>query len=105
MSSNHQEFDVEEFKNSLIAKAIEDPAYKERLLSDAKAVVEKELGTNLPSGVTIEVVQQSSNQLYLLLPPEIDENISDEELEAVTGGGGYIKFVKKTVKKVVEPWT
>ncbi|MCF4965707.1 NHLP leader peptide family RiPP precursor [Nostoc sp. CMAA1605] len=104
MNTNHQEFDIEEFKNKLIAKAMEDSVYKQRLLTNAKAVVEEELGTSLPSDLNIQVVQQSPKQLYLLLPPEEDEELSEQELEAVAGGG-YIKFVKKTIKKAVDPWT
>lgn len=100
MTTNFEEFNVEEFKNSLIAKAIEDPTYKQRLLSDAKAVVEEELGTSLPGNLTIQAVQQSPKKLYLLLPIEIDDEVrdgvlSDEELEAVAGG-----YTKKILKGI-----
>ncbi|MCF4965709.1 NHLP leader peptide family RiPP precursor [Nostoc sp. CMAA1605] len=99
MNTNHQEFDIEEFKNKLITKAMEDSEYKQRLLTNAKAVVEEELGTSLPSDLSIQAVQQTPKQLYLLLPPEIDETISDEELEAVAGGG-YSKALGKIALKV-----
>ncbi|ODH02061.1 hypothetical protein A4S05_02655 [Nostoc sp. KVJ20] len=100
MTANSEEFNVEEFKNSLISKAIEDPTYKERLLSDTKAVVEEELGTNLPEDLTIQAVQQSQKRLYLLLPVKIDDEVhdeilSDEELDAVAGG--YTKKIWKGI--------
>ncbi|MBD2299668.1 NHLP leader peptide family natural product precursor [Nostoc sp. FACHB-87] len=92
MTTNSEEFNPTTLEDRIIAKAMEDSAYKQRLLSDAKAVVEEELGEKLGDDVTIQVLQQSANHLYLVLPIDIDQLvregiISQEELEAVAGGG------------------
>ncbi|MBD2299667.1 NHLP leader peptide family natural product precursor [Nostoc sp. FACHB-87] len=91
MTINSEEFTPSTLEERIIAKAIEDPAYKQRLLNDAKAVVEEELGEKLSDDVTIQVLQQSANHLYLVLPTDLDQLvregiITQEELEAVAGG-------------------
>ncbi|UKO95906.1 NHLP leader peptide family RiPP precursor [Nostoc sp. UHCC 0870] len=91
MTINSEEFDTETLEERMIAKAIEHHAYKQRLLSNAKAVLEEELGAELPEDVSVEVLQQSSKQLYLVLPIDIDEIVRDgilshEELETIAGG-------------------
>ncbi|MHC5828431.1 MAG: NHLP leader peptide family RiPP precursor, partial [Nostoc sp.] len=70
-----------------------------RLLSNAKAVFEEELGQKLPSDLEVQALQQSMKKLYLLLPIELDELarsqvLSEEELEAVAGGGAIGTFLK-----------
>jgi hypothetical protein len=45
----------------------------------------------LPDSLTIEVVEESANKVYLRLPPkslgtETDEELSEEALESVAGG-------------------
>ncbi|ODH02064.1 hypothetical protein A4S05_02670 [Nostoc sp. KVJ20] len=91
MTINSEEFNPQTLDNHIIAKAIEDAAYKQRLLNNPKAVVEEELGSDLPEDVTVQVLQQSAKHLYLLLPIDIDELvreglITQQELEAVAGG-------------------
>ncbi|MBD2207949.1 NHLP leader peptide family natural product precursor [Calothrix sp. FACHB-1219] len=91
MTTNSEPLTPESLQEHIIAKAMEDPAYKQRLLSNAKEVLEEELGVELPEGLSIEVLQQSSKQLYLVLPIDIDELVRDgiisqSELEAVAGG-------------------
>jgi len=95
MTNNSEALNPQQFQDRVIAKAMEDPAYKQRLLSNPKAVLEEELGEKLPADLTVQVLQQSPKQLYLLLPIDIDELvrdgvISESELEAVAGGSFFL---------------
>ncbi|MBD2387095.1 NHLP leader peptide family RiPP precursor [Cylindrospermum sp. FACHB-282] len=95
MTTNSEELTPQTLEERIIAKAIEDPAYKQRLLSDAKAVLQEELGASLSDDLTVQVLQQSPKHLYLLLPMDIDElvrngTLSETELEAVAGGSVFL---------------
>ncbi len=85
MSINPQE----SIEVRILDRAKEDPEFKQRLLTNAKDVFEQELGQKLPESLEIEALQQSPQKLYVLLPMNRDEvapELSEEELEAVSGG-------------------
>ena len=56
----------------LIAKAWSDEAFKERLLTDSRAVLEAE-GISVPPGVDIKVVEQTDTQFFMVIPPKATE--------------------------------
>jgi|GEM_PF-1800730 hypothetical protein len=64
----------------------DDPDLKQRLLTDANAVL-KERGIRIPEGIEIRIVENNENVEHLVLPcaPPRDE-LSEEQLEAVAGG-------------------
>jgi hypothetical protein len=74
----------------MIQRSVEDDSFRQRLLDDPKAVVEQELGSRLPEGVEVRVVEESAQTIYLVLPSAspLGEGgkLSDQELEAVAGG-------------------
>jgi hypothetical protein len=81
-----------EMERRLVQRSLEDESFRQRLLEDPKGVVEEELGTRLSEGVQVRAVEETADTIYLVLPPRAETEqssgeISDEELEAVAGGG------------------
>ena len=80
-----------EIERTLVQRSLEDEEFRQRLLDDPKGTVEQELGTPLPEGVEVRVVEESADTIYLVLPsasPVGDGGeLSDQDLEAVAGGG------------------
>src|SRR5215207_7052233 len=84
-----------EVEGRLIQRSLADEVFRQKLLEDPKAAVEQELGTRLPEGVLVRVVEESADTIYLVLPsvsPLGGEGgeLSDQELEAVAGREGDI---------------
>jgi hypothetical protein len=81
-----------EFEQKLIQRAWEDENFKQELLNNPKAVYARESGEELPNALEIEVIQETANKVYLVLPnnpaPAItgEGELSEEALEAVAGG-------------------
>jgi hypothetical protein len=85
MSTRANRRDIEE---TLLEKAAKDAGYRKALLSDPRGAVEKVLGVSLPAGISVKVLEESADTLYLVLPQQADASgeLSDAQLEAVAGG-------------------
>ncbi|MCG6136865.1 MAG: NHLP leader peptide family RiPP precursor [Nostoc sp. LLA-1] len=80
-----------EFEQKLIQRAWEDEAFKQELISNPKAVFARESGQEIPGNIEVEVIQETANKVYLVLPhnptPAVSEGeLSEEALETVAGG-------------------
>ena len=56
----------------IIAKAWEDEQFRQELLSNPKEAIAKTLGAKLAENLEIRVVQETPNNLYLVLPVKPD---------------------------------
>jgi hypothetical protein len=78
-----------EIETQVITQAVQDPAFRARLLADPKAVF-AEMGLSIPPEVNIQVLQETAEQYYLVLPAAVERragtSLSDAELEHVAGG-------------------
>ena len=69
----------------LIEKAWSDETFRAALLADPKGVIEAELGQALPRGITVKVVEETADTLYIRLPLN-PEHLTDAMLDLVAGG-------------------
>jgi hypothetical protein len=95
----------------IVQKVWEDASFKEELIANPLAAIEKLTGKklNLPEGKTIVVRDQTDEStVYINIPATpkqaVDAELSEEQLEAVAGGiidgdGGCIPGFPK------RPWT
>lgn len=71
----------------LVADAWADPQLKAKLLKNPQAVF-AERGISLPMGVSVNVHEDSDSAVNLVLPAApAEEELSEQELETVAGGG------------------
>ena len=87
-----------EVERRLVQKSLQDEEFRQKLLDDPKGAVEQELGTRLPEEVRVVTVEESADTIYLVLPSasavgEGGGSLSDEALEAVSGGGPALTSV------------
>jgi hypothetical protein len=65
--------------HAIITHAWADAAFKQELLTNPRAVLERELGLQLPDGIEIFIHEQTPTQLHLLLPmpPAVEETSTE----------------------------
>lgn len=95
-------------EEKVVKKAWKDLNYRRELLSNPASKVIEETGRDMLPSVEIEVLEESQSQLHLILPEEAatlandaqdTEELSEAELDAVSGGGAWNDF-KQAVKRV-----
>ena len=72
--------------SKLVERAQKDEQFRKQLLDDPKKAVESETGKPVPSGVQIHVMEQSNSHVYVVLPERSQGELTDEDLEAASGG-------------------
>lgn len=61
------------FENFLIAKALQDVSFKDKLIKNPKAIIAKEFGTQLPADINVIVLEETDKILYIVLPYRADK--------------------------------
>ncbi len=91
----------------VVAKALQDEAFKARLIADPAATLAGE-GVTLPEGTSVKVVEDTETVRHLVLPAPA-ATLSDADLDAVDGGQlspcsveGCINFEGCTTSEVFE---
>src|SRR4051812_16707718 len=78
----------------VIQRAEQDPAFRSALLTDPKQALAQAFGVSIPDGITIRVVEDTDDTVYLVLPrpPAVSGRISDQELSQIAGGHCGVSF-------------
>lgn len=79
---------AQDLQQQLRSEADRDPAFRQRLLADPHAAIEEKTGASISRDVEIRVDDAGDGTLRLeLADPPAALRVTDEELEAVAGGG------------------
>jgi len=77
--------------NDLVASfACKDARYRNALRADPKRVLSLQLGRTMPRFVDVQLIEESADTVVLVLPyrPKEEGELSDADLEIVSGGKG-----------------
>jgi len=75
--------------NDIVAQfATQNKEYRDKLMADPKSVLAKQMNQELPDWLNVQVVQETADTIYLVLPhvPQEGDELSDADLEMVAGG-------------------
>ena len=92
MTLTEQQQKGQEILNTIIRKSWEDEAFKQKLISDPRAIIAIETGNPLDAESKTQFIvedQTNTDFVYLNIPRKIDLNeleLTDEQLEMVAGG-------------------
>ena len=79
---------MKELEERIILKALKDSTFREQLLKDPKGAIGQELGIVLPDHLSVKIVEEKENEVYLVIPVKADQQdeLTPAELESVSGG-------------------
>lgn len=69
----------------IVAKAWTDEEFRQKLLKNPEKVL-KDMGIAIPSGIKLELHEQSNKKIHLILPNKPEGSLSEQELKSVAGG-------------------
>jgi hypothetical protein len=72
----------------VVARAWQDESFKQRLLADAEGAL-ADMGIKVPAGHEVRAVEDTERVRHLVIPPSPSEELSEEQLDQVAGGGEY----------------
>lgn len=69
--------------DEIIKKAWEDAEFKKQLLANPKAAVKEAFGIEVPDTIEVEVVEESANKFYFVLPQQPSKLKAIDESEVL----------------------
>jgi len=84
---NWTEEKIKEVYEAAMRAAMTDEEFRKELLADPKVVIEKLTGAVLPEGFKLKVLEEDPEcDMTILLPPLLDDELSEEDMDQVAGG-------------------
>lgn len=77
----------EDLQAALVARAVEDEAFRARLIDDPKAAIEDALGIVVPESIIVAVHEDGPTSAHLVLPPTT--KLNEDDLQALAADHGW----------------
>jgi len=71
-ANSEQGITAKQFYESVIARAVQSPEFRQRLLHEPEAVM-AEIGIQLPEGIKVTFVENTAQVVHIVIPPYIGE--------------------------------
>ncbi|MBO4373509.1 MAG: NHLP leader peptide family RiPP precursor [Lachnospiraceae bacterium] len=85
-------------------RAATDKTFREELLADANAAIEKLSGEKLPEGFKVKAIEQDPDYTSTFVIPDlVSEELSQEELQSMAGGVSIAAIVSACAAAVAIP--
>ena len=81
---------VEEIETQIRVQAVEDEAFRARLLDNPKAAIEEVTGLVVPESFSVHVHEEGATEFHVVVPPA-GGRLSDEELRSVAAGVDFMQ--------------
>lgn len=75
---------AEDMRRHLTEKAVENPEFRQQLVTDPKSVIQQEFGVTIPDNINVVVHESDMQTVHLALPP--NPVMDEEQLEAISAG-------------------
>ena len=91
MEEHHEQYIARRIERDelVLERALADPGFRKELIESPHASLSKLYGVSIPESADVRVVEETDDSHYVMIPPDmsrLSEELTDEQLEAVSGG-------------------
>ena len=88
----------------LMFKAAKDDAFRAALLKDPKATLVAVFGAPLPDSLNVRVISNSANELTIVIPPKLSDELNEDDLAQVAGGVNQTRYLNGMFSLMTFGW-
>ncbi|HEY9449665.1 MAG TPA: NHLP leader peptide family RiPP precursor [Gemmatimonadaceae bacterium] len=78
-----------EREEQVLNRALQDADFRKELVASPRATLSSLYGVSIPDEADVQVFEETTNSHHVVIPPDLaqmNEELTDEQLEAVAGG-------------------
>lgn len=96
-------------EEAITSRAYEDASFRQALQTNPKAALAKEFDSKIPDEVNVQVHEETARDIHVVIPAkpdkaEVQQTLSDRELEAVAGGADVEQQGTASVYLIFVDW-
>lgn len=75
-----------ELQNEIVKKVMSNQDFRSEIMKDPKAAISKAFNITIPQNMKINIIEEDADIVSLVIP-KMSSELSDSELDNVSGGG------------------